>query len=339
MIKIGDKVRFLDEVGGGVVSGFRGKGIALVRDADGFEIPMPVRECVAVETSSRNAPPPAPEPAALQAPAAPQPGEAVGGALDVYLAFVPENSAAAAPLFEAYLVNDSGYHLYYVYLSAGGAAWSARSHGLVEPGTKVLMEEFDRTGLGGLERVAVQLLAFKSRRPSALQPAASVELRVDTTKFYKLHTFRPTCFFEEPALLYDVVRGGRPAGQAHAAAEDLHAALLKKKSIDAPAPCPAPKKKEKERPAEIDLHIGELLDSTRGMSNGEILEFQLGKFREAMERHKGMRGQRLVFIHGKGEGVLRKALLQELRRNYPACEAQDASFREYGFGATMVTIK
>ena len=37
-MKIGDKVRFLSEVGGGKVVGFRGKDIALVEDADGFEI-------------------------------------------------------------------------------------------------------------------------------------------------------------------------------------------------------------------------------------------------------------------------------------------------------------
>ena len=42
-MKIGDKVRFLSEVGGGIVTGFQGKDIALVEDADGFDIPMPVR--------------------------------------------------------------------------------------------------------------------------------------------------------------------------------------------------------------------------------------------------------------------------------------------------------
>ena len=36
-MKIGDKVRFLSEVGGGRVSGFQGKDIVLVEDEDGFE--------------------------------------------------------------------------------------------------------------------------------------------------------------------------------------------------------------------------------------------------------------------------------------------------------------
>ena len=41
-MKIGDKVRFLSEVGGGVVTGFQEKDIVLVEDADGFDIPMPL---------------------------------------------------------------------------------------------------------------------------------------------------------------------------------------------------------------------------------------------------------------------------------------------------------
>ena len=88
----------------------------------------------------------------------------------------------------------------------------------------------------------------------------------------------------------------------------------------------------------IDLHIDALLDDTRGMSNAEMLQYQLQKFREVMEQYKNKREQRIVFIHGKGEGVLRKAVLDELKRKYPACKAQDASFQEYGFGATLVTI-
>ena len=50
MLKIGDKVRFLNDVGGGTVTGFQGKDIVLVADADGFEIPTLVSEVVAVET-------------------------------------------------------------------------------------------------------------------------------------------------------------------------------------------------------------------------------------------------------------------------------------------------
>jgi hypothetical protein len=374
-MKIGDKVRFLSEVGGGVVTGFQEKDIVLVEDADGFDIPMPVRECVVIETDDYNVPTPAARAAKkrlenqsaartdaatteasssalgsgwkAEHPVKPQvsvyrqPEVKGGDVLNVYLAFVPEDiKAVSTTPFEAYLVNDSNYYMYYTYLSAEGKSWTTRSHGLLEPNTKFLLEEFEKLELNDREHVAVQLVAFKDNRAFAMKPAVNVEIRIDTVKFYKLHTFRQTDFFETPALMYDVVKNDLPAKQVYVSAEDLQDALMKKKTVEHPsAPRTIVKRGGKNEIIEVDLHIGELLDDTHGMSNREMLNYQLDKFREVMEQYKNKREQRIVFIHGKGDGVLRKALLDEMKRKYSACKTQDASFQEYGFGATMVTIK
>ena len=69
-----------------------------------------------------------------------------------------------------------------------------------------------------------------------------------------------------------------------------------------------------------------------------MLNLQLDTVRKTMSQHSRRKGQKIVFIHGKGEGVLRKAVLELLKKEYPKAELQDASFREYGFGATLVTI-
>lgn len=374
-MKIGDKVRFLSEVGGGVVTGFQGKDIVLVEDTDGFDIPMPVRECVVIETDDYNVPTPAARAAkkrlenqsaartdaataeasssALSSgwkaehPVKPQlsvyrqPEMKGGDVLNVYLAFVPEDiKAVSTTPFEAYLVNDSNYYMYYTYLSAEGKSWTTRSHGLLEPNTKFLLEEFEKSELNDREHVAVQLVAFKDNHAFAMKPAVNVEIRIDTVKFYKLHTFRQTDFFETPALMYDVVKNDFPTKQVYVSAEDLQDALMKKKTVEhLSAPRTIVKRGGKNEIIEVDLHIGELLDDTHGMSNREMLNYQLDKFREVMEQYKNKREQRIVFIHGKGDGVLRKALLDEMKRKYSACKTQDASFQEYGFGATMVTIK
>ena len=47
-MKIGDKVRFLNEVGGGRVSGFQGKDVVLVEDEDGFDVPMRMSDVVVI---------------------------------------------------------------------------------------------------------------------------------------------------------------------------------------------------------------------------------------------------------------------------------------------------
>lgn len=363
MMKIGDKVRFLNEIGGGVVTGFRGKDIVLIEDADGFDIPMPMRECVVIDTDDYNMTRPVPKAAPKKTEEQPvrpfhsaqeeterlfkpqasvyrQPETRGGDILNVFLAFVPEDiKAVSTTPFESYLVNDSNYYLYYTYLCAEGKAWSVRSHGIVEPNTKFLLEEFEKAELNDREHIAVQCIAFKDGRSFALKPAVSVELRIDTVKFYKLHTFQESEFFETPALIYDIVKDDVPTKQVYVSAEELQSALLRKAQVDKPKSQPIVKRGGQSGIIEIDLHIGELLDDTHGMSNGEILNYQLDKFREALEQYKNKREQRIVFIHGKGDGVLRKALLDELKRKYPTFRHQDASFQEYGFGATMVTVK
>ncbi|MBR7157864.1 MAG: Smr/MutS family protein [Bacteroidales bacterium] len=89
---------------------------------------------------------------------------------------------------------------------------------------------------------------------------------------------------------------------------------------------------------EVDLHAESLLDTTIGMDNTAILKYQLEKFNEAMAAVLHKRGSKIVFIHGKGDGVLRNALIKELKTKYSQSKWQDASFKEYGYGATLVTV-
>lgn len=349
-MKIGDTVRFLSEVGGGIVKEFRGKNIVLVEDLDGFDIPMPMHECVVIDTDDYNMKrKSAPQPAQQQEPVRKQqvekpvtyrPAETrEGNTLNVVLAYVPEDVKAISTTgFDTYLVNDSNYYLYYTYLNAEGAVWRVRAHGLLEPNTKELLETFTKESLNDLERVAVQLVPFKQERAFLMKPAANVELRVDTVKFYKLHTFRESVYFEEPALIYDIIRNDAPVKQVFVSADDIKEALLQKRIADEPVPSQK-KQPVKQEIVEIDLHAAELLDSTAGMNSSEILDYQLDKFREVMEQYKARKGQKIVFIHGKGDGVLRKAVIDELKHKYRTCTYQDASFREYGFGATMVTVR
>lgn len=361
-MKIGDKVRFLSEVGGGVVTGFQDKNTVLVQDADGFDIPMLIRECVVIDTDdyniakvntgtfdkgklkgqkaaavNRNEEEEDDRPVTF----IPKPTERKEGEkLNVFLAFVPMNpKEMTTTAFEAYLVNDSNYFVNFLYMSAEGANWKVRFQGTVEPNTKLFMEEFDRSMLNGLERVCVQCMAYKQDKTFMMKPVAQVELRVDTVKFYKLHTFCDSDFFEEPSLIYDIVKDDVPVHQVFVNAEQLQEALLKKTSEERSEPRPARKLEQpKNQILEIDLHINELLDNTNGLSNKEMLDCQMKEFRRVMDENLKNKGRKIVFIHGKGEGVLRNELIKELKRIYKNCTYQDASFREYGFGATMVTV-
>ena len=100
----------------------------------------------------------------------------------------------------------------------------------------------------------------------------------------------------------------------------------------------AGKKPAKDEVIEVDLHAHALLDCTDGLSATEIKDYQMKVFREKMNEYLRDKGRRIVFIHGNGDGVLRKAILTEMKYSYKTCRHQDASFQQYGFGATMVTI-
>ena len=375
-MNIGDKVRFLFETGGGIVKGFQGKDIVLVEDENGFSIPMLIRECVAIDTNEYNfekksvkaSPNPsqgggsqesskrnavahfeaAKEALSSSMPESPLLGRGRGEApgrekLNVALAFVPVDiKQISTTIFEAYIVNDSNYYVSYLYASPSASGMRLRSQGIIEPNTKLFVEEFGREQLNELERVNIQLFAFKQEKNYMKKPAVDVELRIDTVKFYKLHTFNTDSpFFEEPALVYDIVRDDRPVRQVFVEADELKEALLKKTREDSrPTRAPQPARKQKaDNTIEVDLHIHELLDNTNGMSNSDMLNYQLDVFRKTMDEYRSKKNQRLVFIHGKGEGVLRNALLKELKSKYGSCISQDASFREYGFGALLVIIK
>ena len=87
---------------------------------------------------------------------------------------------------------------------------------------------------------------------------------------------------------------------------------------------------------EIDLHLHELIDSEKGMSNFDKLSLQLKTVRKELETAIAKKQQKIIFIHGRGEGVLKREL-RTLCSKYPV-EFHDASYTEYGMGATEVII-
>lgn len=390
-MKIGDKVRFLSESGGGVIAGFQGKNIVLVEDEDGFQIPTPINDVIQVidddystgkvvgstlpkPTSVKNAltssatddeedqidDDPSTKEITFRTPVEERKG---GNLLSCYLAFVPmDMKDMTHTRFESYFVNDSNYYVRFTYLSAEGNSWKLKSSMEVEPNTKEFIEEFGKEDLNDLGHVAIQLLSYKRDKSFMLKPTIDVQFRIDTVKFYKLHTFQENDFFELPALLYTIVENDKVTRPLVVDSKQLKEEMYQKEPKDHIEVTKADEKenntyvrrynarKQTGNPFQlkhrgdkdivvVDLHAHELLDTTTGMSAIDILNFQLQKFRDTLQQYKDKKGQRIVFIHGKGEGVLRRALINDLNYRYKKYQYQDASFQEYGYGATQVTIR
>ena len=88
---------------------------------------------------------------------------------------------------------------------------------------------------------------------------------------------------------------------------------------------------------EVDLHINQLVKSPRGMSNHDMLTTQLDTARHKLDWAISKRIQKIVFIHGVGEGVL-KIELEYLFGRYNNVKYYDAKYKKYGLGATEVYI-
>ncbi len=98
------------------------------------------------------------------------------------------------------------------------------------------------------------------------------------------------------------------------------------------------KRKERTQPAmEVDLHIHNLLPTTKGMQKHDILTYQLDTVKRQLAFAMSKNIQRVVFIHGVGEGVL-KLELEYLFKQYDNLKYYDANYQKYGLGATEVYI-
>jgi len=356
MIKKGDNVRFLNAVGGGIVARVDEiKKMVFVEDADGFEIPVLERECVVIAAINEKTNFPIkdfktkPEttvskvvetvvPEKKQEPIIETPeGETLKALLAFFLIDIKQLQTTS---YECYLVNDSNYYLYYNVVNGENNELKSVANGIIEPNMQELISEINKDELSGWERIRVQLLPFKQAKSYTPQAVLDVNLKINAVKFYKLHSFTANDYFDEPALLIDITSEKENEVEnkklADISADDIKQAMFQKEETGRPR---IVKRQQTAEVIEVDLHINELLDTTAGLSNAAMLQCQLDKFHEVLDENKNHKGQKIVFIHGKGEGVLRSEIEKLLRTRYKTYYFQDASFREYGFGATMVTIK
>ena len=360
-MKVGDNVRFLNSVGSGVVKAFQGKNIVLVEDQDGFETPVLISDVVVVEPtnqynfvvedrtkkkdadvveSSQQASKPVIKELGYELGHNYETKE--GEQLSIYLAFVADNNRnLQESKFDLYLVNDSNYYLSFV-LASAGEKLKSRFIDCIEPQTKLFLVTLTQETLADYQYVRVQGFAYK-KYDYDFKPTIDVAIKINMSRFFKLHSFVENDFFDEHAILEPIIRNDFSVTdmlQNHPAVNSQRSkARIDKPDKDSRLPKHhVSKPNQHPEMIEIDLHINELLDNTNGLSSKDMLEYQMEKFNEVMRANLRHTGTKIVFIHGKGEGKLRQELLRQLKLYYPKCQAQDANFQKYGFGATMVTI-
>ena len=357
-IKVGDKVRFMNEVGGGKVTALLSKEMVSVETQDGFEIPTYIKNLVIIEpdlpsssqrhgsgsssqrdqtsfTNSPSQPSTADRYPEVKSSGFREINQFKGNEFPEFIfAALPDNPGNPPEgKINLYLVNDCNYTLIYHFATRMAGQYTTVDAGLLEPNTKVELESIQPKGMGELPEYCFQLLYFR-KSSFQLEEPVQKEIRISPVKFFKASTFVKNNYFNTPALLIKLADHPLKAELDKLTDKEFQQVTLTKepkKSANTSLP--------KSDLVEIDLHIQQLVDDIRGLSNADMLKLQLDTFRKEMENAISTGVKKIVFIHGVGDGVLKNELRRELQRKYSRYPFQDASFREYGFGATMAVLR
>lgn len=86
----------------------------------------------------------------------------------------------------------------------------------------------------------------------------------------------------------------------------------------------------------VDLHISAIPDAPATLKPHEILQVQFAHFKRQMEKGLTQGLEKMVFIHGIGDGVLKRKIREFLHGYSKVKNVQDADELKYGKGATEI---
>ena len=357
--KIGDRVKFLNDVGYGIIVNIKNKNVYEVKNEEGFDVPVYESELILIDNDKSNKTTPNKttpnktndiqnnDSKDLDSIDEINFGDDYNNQLlnndtknvNLFLALVPENEDDILNSnLCAFFINDSSFFAIVVIKTFKNKQYHLIKTINIEPDTKIKVFDINRQKLNNYNKLFVQVILYKKISKYHLK-TFDKKVVIKANKIYSLNSYKENDYTEKKAILFSVDKIDKPDTKQF---NDIKKVLNQKIKSDL-QPVAINKNKKKERKSdtlEVDLHIGELLDDYRGMSNFEILSIQISEAKKQMEKailDKEIR--KVVFIHGVGEGTLKFELRKVLDKEYARFEYQDASFERYGFGATMVIIR
>lgn len=354
--KVGDKVNFLSTVGGGKVTKIIDSRMVMVEIEGGFEIPTLISDLV---LDYRSQPAQTKQQQAVdniqkevlgkellaqeQAEAARKGGlrrHAKGAEKEgVYMAFVPHEQQwlLTGPL-DVVLVNHTPYEMLYTFTIKEEAQFVNVDYGQVDKYEKVVVETISRDDLEYWLNGVVQAVFTAETADSVLLPLnAPFSLR--SGRFFNEGSYVPSGVLGEKSVmicLSDLVALKHGDGDfSKIMKEGVGSQATAKTLVKQEAPID----KHKTAPGEaiVDLHIGELVDNILGLSSHDMFKIQTDYFKKMLDSAIAADYNKVTFIHGVGNGVLKNAIIEELK-NYKNTENRMASIAKFGVGAIDVII-
>lgn len=353
--KVGDKVTFLNEKGGGTIKAIIDSKLVKVETDDGFEMPVLSSELIpdfrAMETDedvdfdfihpskkAENKQPveEEPEPSNISEI---NPWGTIKEEKGLYLAFEPHDQQwLLTGDLDVVLLNHTSWEvLYNLFLFQDGKLKGV-DYGSLEKETRVVIETITRDELENWCSGYIQFLLHNDSPEKVVLPVHT-EIQIKLNRFFKEGSYRSNTLLRGKALLLSLA----PESTFRAASED-EASRKYDDHGQASEARPVKEKPliEKHRTqfdeAVVDLHIGELVENIAGLSNHDMFEIQLNYFRKTLESAIKNEYRKVTFIHGVGNGVLKDAIVKELEE-YEGLENKMASISKFGVGAIDVIIK
>lgn len=315
-MNIGDKVRLLHGTEEGIVRKISSSGRIEVEIEDGFLIPAMKSEVVIVAEAEKNyfgenagVPKETETPLPISAPKD----------QGLYLAFLPINDQNLS----LYLINDS-HQPYLAHTSeVFGSNQRTLFAGTLNPGESKKIDDRLMKEMDEWPAFLIRFIPIQNRLEKVI-PAFERQLKMKATQFFKHLSKAP--ILGKNVYLFAMEQTTRELDIRSLNAE-LSNITVKTEPIKAVKPARS-----------IDLHIEELHPDPDKLSNSEKMRIQLETFERNLNQALASGMDEITFIHGLGNGVLRKEIHKRLSQLGNIKYFQDTQKDQWGYGATLVRI-
>lgn len=313
-MNIGDKVRLLHGNEEGVIRKISGSKVEIEIE-DGFRIPAMKNEVVVISASER-----------LIFGEKEKDIPVIGSQKEsistkdtgVFLSYIPLNDQVHAVFISN---NSSKPYMAIVSEVYGTNAQTILADTLLPSKSQKITEKNIRD-FEEWPHLMIQLIQINKKIEKS-EPIVSKTYKFKASAFFKSKGIAP--ILNKTGYVFNVNEQAKPL--------DIGALNQELQSIQ-----PKPSASFPRPPKEIDLHIEKLTKDYEFMSNAEMLKLQLETFERNLNYAIASAMDEITFIHGLGNGVLRKEIHKYLSQLPNIKYFKDAQKSPFGYGATLVRI-
>lgn len=337
--KAGDRVRFLNEPGGGIITAIKNADEVIVQIEDGLEIPYPVKELILDNKSI-----------IIQSASKPLNDISTPDKEVIYLA-IESNTPQLKNCTEYYfyLFNLSKYQFYYTYSVGKNNTMQCLAHGLVHPFEKQRIKSVSALLLKDIDTHHIQTIFFQDDLYNVQTPIfESIKLNEKT---FSNANFITHSEFQNPVFIIFLkenfsVSPSDFAKQNSSQNIRVHLSDNDWEKIHQLKEKPFYKSKQKsytqkkyQEEITLDLHIEELVENPAHLSSHQKLQIQLDYFEKELHNAIANNVKKITVIHGVGNGRLKYEVREYLKNVDEVKNIEDAPYKTHGYGATVVYIK